>query len=434
MKRTSPRPDLAVSMNGIRVGTLTRRSGGVLGFTYDPTWIETPGCRPISLSLPLSSAPYSGPEVANYFDNLLPDRSELRERLRSKFGARSVQVFDLLECIGADCIGALQFHTVDQVLDVRSLDAVPISDREIEERLKNHRDFPLGMAGPDEDFRISVAGAQEKTAFLWHDGTWHLPRGTTPTTHILKLPIGLTPDGVDLSDSAENEWLCGNIARAFGLSVAPSELHDFGGQRVLVVERFDRRWAPDGSWLVRLPQEDMCQAMGIAGSDKYEADGGPGIASILELLRQSNRAEEDRRTFFKACFLYWLFAGIDGHGKNFGIFLDGDGRFHSTPQYDLVSAHPYMARKELPAQKVKMAMAVRGKNRHYRWAEIAQRHWLSTARHSRFPVDEAERILEETLAAVPDVISRVQSELPPDFPAEVADPILAGIERTARRP
>jgi serine/threonine-protein kinase HipA len=433
MKRGSLRSPLAVSMNGIRVGTLTRGSGGALAFVYDPTWIETPRCRPISLSLPLSSAPYSGSEVANYFDNLLPDRSELRERLRSKFGARSAQVFDLLGCIGADCIGALQFHEVDRVLEVRCIDAIPISNDEIGKRLKNHRDFPLGMAGPDEDFRISVAGSQKKTALLWHEGAWHLPRGTTPTSHIFKLPIGLTPDGVDLSDSTENEWLCGTIARAFGLSVARSERHDFGGRRVLVVERFDRKWASDRSWLMRLPQEDLCQAMGIAGSDKYEADGGPGIASILELLRQSNRAEEDRRDFFKACFLYWLLAGIDGHGKNFGVFLDGDGRFHSTPLYDIVSAHPYLVRGSLPAPKVKMAMAVRGKNRHYLWAEIAKRHWLSTARHARFPVDEAEGILQETLAAVPDVITRVRSELPSDFPAETADPILAGIESTARR-
>ncbi len=424
---------LAVSLNGMRVGLLERRPGGVLRFTYDSDWLANERAIPLSLSLPLSSEPYFGDSLECYLDNLLPDRKETRRRMAVHLGAPSAQVFDLLVCAGADCIGALSFHEPGLGIDVRRLDLMPASTHEIAETLAGLAEAPLGMRTGGGDFRISIAGAQEKTAFTRVGDAWHRPRGMTPTTHIFKPPIGSTPSGLNLSDSHWNELVCLRIAAAFGLKVANAEVLSFAGQEALVVERFDRRWAKDRSWITRLPQEDFCQALGFPSAQKYESDGGPGMLDIFDTLNLSTRAQEDRASFFKAMLVFWLLAAIDGHAKNFGIFLEAAGRFHATPLYDITSLHPYIARGEIARQEAKLAMAARGKNHHYRWNEIARRHWLSTADAARLPDGLAELILVQIKEAIPSVISEVQAQLPRNLPTSTSEPIFRGLEETVRK-
>jgi serine/threonine-protein kinase HipA len=423
---------LVVAMNGDVAGTLTRASHGELQFQYATEWLATASAPPISLSLPLSPDPYSGDLVWNFFDNLLPDNADVRGRMQRSLGAESTRPFDLLAAAGRDCVGALQLCERDDLSDVRRIDAMPVSDVWIAERLRTYSSHPLGMAA-DEDFRISIAGAQEKTALLRLDGAWHVPNGATPTSHIFKLPIGPAPSGIDLSDSVENEWLCLKVASAFGLPVPDAEIARFGDVRVLVVERFDRRWASDRSWLIRLPQEDACQSLGLPSRLKYESEGGPGIAAILQLLLQSSDPAHDRRTFFRALVVYWLLAAIDGHAKNFSVFLHAGGRCRMTPLYDILSAHPIVSRRHLAKQRLKMAMAVEGKNRHYRWQEIRGSHWISTARKSRFAESEALSVLEECAAKVPEVIAQVSAALPRGFPDNVATPIFDGLVDAAAK-
>src|SRR5690606_36563494 len=174
----------------------------------------------------------------------------------------------------------------------------PLTEEDIERLLNGLARAPLGLE-PDDAFRISVAGAQEKTALLWHEGRWWKPHGATPTTHLFKPPIGKLPGGYDLSDSVENEFYCLKLCAAFGLPVASAEMHAFGGTKALVIERFDRRWATDGR-LLRLPQEDFCQALGVPPSLKYQSEGGPGLADILTLLRGSETPAEDQKIVLKA--------------------------------------------------------------------------------------------------------------------------------------
>lgn len=420
-------------MNGSEVGCLERVANGVLRFQYAEPWLAAPSSPPISLSMPLSPDPYSGERVWNFFDNLLPDNDEIRRRMQRVLGAESTRPFDLLASAGRDCVGALQLWDGPEIPDVRRIEATPVSDGEIARRLRGYRARPLGMTRADGDFRISIAGAQEKTALLRLRDRWHVPGGATPTTHIFKLPIGPAASGIDLSDSVENEWLCLKVADAFGLPVPGAEIREFDGLRVLVVERFDRRWSRDGSWLIRLPQEDACQSLGISPRSKYEADGGPGVAAILELLLQSQEPLEDRRTFFRALVVYWMLAAIDGHAKNFSVFLHAAGRCRLTPLYDVLSAHPIVARGELHARGLKMAMAAVGENRHYRRDEIHGRHWSSTARAARYSRDEARQVLEECAGRAPGVVDRVASTLPAGFPAAVAEPILEGVGQAAQR-
>jgi serine/threonine-protein kinase HipA len=179
--------------------------------------------------------------------------------------------------------------------------------------------------------------------------------------------------------------------------------------------------------------EDMCQASGIAPGLKYEAAGGPGIADVMSLLKASQRPEEDRKAFMKAVFLFWLMAAIDGHAKNFSIFLRRQGRFHLTPIYDVISAYPIVAKRQLESEKLKMAMAMHGKNNHYVWDKILPRHWFSEAKHVEFPEFEMQAIIEGTIARVDQVIDVVASSLGDDFPQHISCPIFDGIKQAARK-
>lgn len=426
MGRRRARRELFVAMNGELVGTLARDAATRLSFAYASEWLGSRERTPLSLSLPLSSEPYTGPVVASYFDNLLPDDEGIRRRMQVVLDAESTEPFDLLAAAGADCVGAVQLFPSRDMPDVRSLRSSPIDDAAIAAILRSYSSLPLGMTPDDDDFRISIAGAQEKTAFLWRDEQWHRPEGTTPTTHLFKLPIGVVGRGspIDLSDSVENEWLCLRIAAAFGLPVPKAHIARFEDVKVLIVERFDRNWSRDRTWIVRRPQEDCCQALGVAPSRKYEADGGPGIESIMELLLRSQDRRTDQRTFFTACVLSWLLGAPDAHGKNYSFFLYPEGRTRLTLLYDIMSAYPLVAREQIAIPKLKLAMAALGKSRHYRWQEIERRHWLTTAKRIRFPHDDALAILDSMSERLDAVVDRVAADLPDGFPAAVAEPVL----------
>lgn len=435
MGRLAKYSELSVWMNGEHVGTWTRTAASTHEFRYADSWLASPAARPISLAFPLrpSAEPYrTGVEA--YFDNLLPDNRQIRERIHRRFKTESTAVFDLLQQIGRDCVGALQLLPIDaEAPDIRRITGKPLTDAEIASELTAPGSPVLGQLPDDtEPFRLSLAGAQEKTALLWHKNAWHRPTGPTPTTHILKLPIGTLPLGIDLSTSVENEWLCAQIVREFGLPVAPCHIKAFGDQKTLVVERFDRRLSSDAKYRLRLPQEDFCQATGTAPAFKYECDGGPGIRRIATILQSSQNAAEDLRLFLRAQVVLWLLAAIDGHAKNFSLFILPGGAHRLTPLYDILSAHPMLGHKrgQLAPEKVRMAMAVEGKSRHYRWAEIRARHWIETGK--RCGVPDMPALLAELVETTPAVLDRVAGQIPKKFPATVADAILAGVRRSAK--
>lgn len=432
MGRRSHTRSLAVWMNGELVGHWRLPTGGGQEFAYADGWLTSDAVRPLSLSLPLRPAatPHRA-GVAAFFENLLPDNAAIRQRMQRRFAAESSDAFDLLEEAGRDCIGAVQLLKEGEQANVRQITGELITDEGIAALLS-------GTIGENwaqqnaEDFRISLAGAQEKTALLWHNNAWHKPTGATPTTHLFKLPIGVAAQGIDLSTSVENEWICAQIVRAYGLPVAACEMRRYGDFKTLVVERFDRKLAVDGNWWLRLPQEDFCQATGTSPGKKYENDGGPGIGTIMDLLLGSTMAETDRRDFMKAQAIFWLLAAIDGHAKNFSIFLEPGGRFRLTPLYDILSAYPVLGhgRGLLSPQRIKMAMALRGKNRHYEWSSIRVRHFIETAKRSGLA--DMQNILGELVETTPTVIAAVRKKVPAGFLPVIADSILEGLEKSAQ--
>ena len=429
MARKRTRIPLQVLLNGRLVGHLRRETSGAIDFQYHPTWLEWEHTFGVSLSLPLREDRYLGDPVIAVFDNLLPDSEATRHRIAARIHADGIDAYSLLTAIGRDCVGALQF--LPDGADpgpVGVIDAVPISNGEIADRLSNLAAAPLGISD-DKEFRISLAGVQEKTAFLYCNDAWHIPHGTTATTHILKPQIGAR-DGLDLTQSVENEYLCMQILDALGLPVAKTQIADFDEQRALVVERFDRRWTDDQR-LLRIPQEDCCQALSVPSTRKYQSDGGPGIAAILEFLKGSDDPDADQALFMKAQITFWLLAATDGHAKNFSVFLLPGGGFRLTPLYDVMTTQPLFDAGQLRRNQMRLAMAA-GENRHYRLHEIMPRHFLQTAAQIGMSLSVVNRILHELNGDMPVALEAACKALPGDFPEQLRDAIVGGAEQRLR--
>ena len=429
--------DLDVWMNGQHVGQWFWTRTGTPGLHYETGWVQSPNARPLSVSLPIPAGggDVMGAAVENYFDNLLPDSSRIRERLRRRFRLPSTKAADLLAAIGRDCVGAVQLMPAGvQPPRHDQIDSTPLTDTQVEKIIAD-----VDNDTPDEqaiahDFRISIAGAQEKTALLRIGERWHLPEGATPTTHIFKLPLGLIGNmRADMTDSVENEWLCAKLLGELGFNVAATEMALFGRQKVLVVERFDRQWMDNSRWIARLPQEDFCQANGWPGDLKYESDGGPGMRAGFTLLSGSNNARADSLQFALVQLAFWIMAATDGHAKNFSIFLERGGGYRMTPLYDVLSAWPIIGNgpNQVSPRRAKLAMALRSKNAHYNLQEIHTRHWETVARQSGVP--HAFDSMVALVLQVPDALERAEALLPEGFPAKVFKSIRAGMLAQARR-
>ncbi|MDW3098614.1 MAG: type II toxin-antitoxin system HipA family toxin [Alphaproteobacteria bacterium] len=430
MPRRPHNTPLRVLLNNRIVGYLAKASNGAVEFHYDKGWLASETALPISLSLPLREDAYRGSPVIAVFDNLLPDADALRSRVAEKVGAAGTDAHSLLSAIGQDCVGALQFVPGDdEPTKVGTIDGEPVDDLTIEKVLKGLVQTPLGLSR-DDPFRISVAGAQEKTALLRHEGQWIKPHGTTPTTHILKTQIGALPNGIDLSNSVENEFYCMKLAALCGLSVAHVDIATFGETKALVIERFDRSWRADGT-LFRLPQEDFCQALSVPPTRKYQSDGGPSLKDILTLLKGADDPQADQMAVLKAQILFWLISATDGHAKNFSVFLGPEGTYRLTPLYDILTAQPSLAAGQIERKQMKLAMSV-GTNNHYRIDEIHGRHFLQMADK----VGLSKTLVHDALAQMHDAvgvaIEKIEGELPPRFPEQIHDAVSAAVKDRLR--
>ena len=430
MARRRQYAPLRVYLNNRLVGRLLKEPSGAISFQYDESWLGWRQAFPVSLSIPLREDAYRGEPVAAVFENLLPDSEGLRRRVAEKVGARGTDAYSLLAAIGRDCVGALQFIADGTDTDIAgtAIEGEAVDDAALEKLLRNLGPAPLGLSR-DDDFRISIAGAQEKTALLRHEGRWLKPRGTTPTTHIFKTQIGQLQNGIDLSNSVENEYYCLKLVEAFGLPVNPAGIQTFGETKVLVIERFDRRWTKDGR-LLRLPQEDCCQALSVPPTRKYQSDHGPGMVDILNLLKGSDTPAEDQKLFLKAQILFWLIGATDGHAKNFSIFLRPGGSFSLTPLYDVLSAQPSLDARQIVHKQMKLAMSV-GTNRHYRMDEIHARHFVQISDQAGLPKAIVRAAIEEVSAATEKAIAQIEHTLPNGFPEEIHASVKTAL--TARR-
>lgn len=441
-------PSLVIWMNGREVGTWIQRSGASSEFVYTRSWVDSEYARALSLAIPITAdRTVKGAAVTNYFDNLLPDNPDIRKRIGAKWSVRN-NTFDLLTAIGRDCIGAVQLLPEgEEPRGWNQVNAKPLTEGEIAAHLRGvtRPAGGFGAAEDEDDFRISIAGAQEKTALLRMGGRWHRPMGATPTTHILKLPLGIIGGGLDFKHSVQNEWLCSEFLTAMKVDIARTEMLRFEDQEVLCVTRFDRRWigansgsvdsptfSPGpGTYIARLPQEDLCQAFGLPSAKKYENKGGPSVDDIVRLLANSEDETDDKARFILAQLLFWLLAAPDGHAKNFSLQYTAGGGFRLTPLYDVLSAWPLIDRgpRTWQYEKVALAMSVRSKNRHYRLKDIQARHWKREADKTGIPALWDRMI--DVVERAPGAFESLEARLPEEFPSEVFEAMRDGIRRQA---
>ncbi len=433
MARYSRTQELKVVFNGRHVGDLQRSSNGAITFTYALSWLlMNEKSMPISLSMPLREEKYSGVEVSYFFENLLPDDDAIKRVVAQTNGADGIDAFSLLSKIGRDCVGALQFvFDLEEAIPTADPQFQPLNRVEVLEIINNLAVAPLGMnREKDRGFRVSIAGVQQKTALYWNGG-WCLPIGNTPTTHIIKPAIGLLPNGLDLSQSVENEHFCLSLFRHFGMPVADNEIVELGDVKVLAVKRFDRIRSKDGR-LLRVPQEDFCQALSYPSTRKYNADNGPGIKECMDLLVGSDLAESDRYLFMKAQILFWLIGATDGHAKNFSLFLNAKGRYRMTPLYDIISLQPNYDARQLSKKGYKLAMCM-GKSRKYKIDEIMLRHIMQSAAMTSLSQEVVTEMIESIAKQADSAIEATLNERSQNFNYSLVESISNGLKQRLKR-
>lgn len=400
--------DLTVLLAGRPAAILAQREGGVLELVYDDDYRSYPGALPVSLSMPISEPTHRGAVVRAFCQNLLPDNDRVLERWGRDFQVSPGNPFALLRHVGEDCAGAVQFVRSERVAMLLSREGSvsPLTDDDIAGRLRALRRDPAAwhLAGTGQ---FSLAGAQAKTALHLEPGTgrWGDPAGATPTTHILKPAI----TGFD--DHDLNEHLSLTALHFAGLRAARSRLVAFGDERAVVVERYDRAPTVDGA-VTRIHQEDLCQALGLPPTAKYQSEGGPSPERIVELLRSSIErvaiAEQEVLRFVDALAVNWLIAGTDAHAKNYSLLMAA-GQVRLAPLYDVASSLPY---EDMFLPRLRLAMRIGSE---YRVAAIAARHWDALAERSGLDPGAVKARIDELARRLPDAFRRAASE--PDVAA-----------------
>ena len=428
MARRPANAPLNVYLNARLVGRLRRESAGAIDFTYDKSWLAWSSAIPVSVSLPLREDRYIGAPVLAVFDNLLPDNDDIRRRVAERSHAHGADAYSLFAAIGRDCVGALQFlPDGENPGTAGTIDARPVTDQEIAETIGNLARNPLGI-GADQEFRISLAGAQEKTALLYWKGKWHVPHGTTATTHIIKPQIGHLPNGIDLTNSVENEHFCLELVAALGLPAAKSRDHRISpgsGAR-------DRTFRPD----LDAGRPSVCAYRRKIVVRPYRSrrhanmnpTAAPASARSSEFLKGSDTPEADQRPFLKAQMVFWLLGATDGHAKNFSIHFAPGGRFRLTPLYDIISTQPSLDAGQIRQNQMKLAMAV-GTNRHYVVHTIVGRHFVQTAQACGLPDRMATDLIAELKDTAVASIDQARAALPKDFPEMIAASIADGTKK-----
>lgn len=383
---------LAVVLYGRHVADLVQDHGGAHSLTYT----GQPGPTPVSLSMPIQQQRHRHKVVEPFLDGLLPDRDDTRDAMGREFGVSGRNPFALLTRVGLDCAGAVQFAEPDALTDVleRRGTLSAVDDQEIGARLRTLRSGARASWVASRE-RWSLAGAQAKFALRrGDDGSWYEARGSEPTTHIIK------PGVIEFELQALNEHVCLGTAARLGLPAAKSSYVEFDGEPAIVVTRYDRQVTASG--LMRVHQEDLCQASAVSPRDKYESSGGPSAVDVVSLLRRHGHPSEQARNVerFTAYLAYnYLIGAPDAHAKNFSVLLIGDN-VRLAPLYDVASGLPYDATTQTGLSSA--AMAIDGTRE---FGHIEARHWIAFAARTRQDIDDVLDTVRRIATALPDALS-----------------------------
>ena len=395
--------ELLVLMHGVATARLRRDSTGRLSLVYDRQYSSHPDAVPLSLAVPFQDGPHGHERVLCWLTSLLPDRSDVLRRWGSVYGA--TDAFGLLATrIGHDCAGAVQFCRPDRLSELtgRASGTVPLTRDQVAAEVAAMAQDPVRWAADDVEPYFSLGGYQNKLALHLLSSGWARPYGRVPTTHILK------PSHAGAEAVAIVEHLCSAAARRLGLDAAGTALEIHADHPVVVVERYDRREGPQG-W-ERVHQEDLCQALGIAGHLRREPDGGPGMGAIASLLRiHSTDPDTDVRKFAEA--LLWALVTInrDAHARNYSVMLEAGGIVRLAPLYDLNSSLAYFS-----SGFGEREMAMRYGSRFTVYSANSDHSLIDTAARldlpSQWVIDRAESLAAAAVDAFAEEANRLPAE------------------------
>lgn len=406
-------------------GELRRDRRDQLEFAYDEDYRSRRDPTPLSLSMPVQVQRHTDDSVTPWLWGLLPDNDRVLRRWAERFQVSAGSPFGLLASpVGLDCAGAVRFVRESGLADAAQRDGAIrwLTDAQVAERLRELQRDTSAWLGADFTGRFSLAGAQAKTALVYQDGRWGLPEGAEATSHILKPAI----TGFD--DHDLNEHLCLRAASLLGLPVVRTELVRVAGQSAVAIQRYDRARRPGGT-RIRVHQEDVCQALGLHPSMKYQAEGGPGPADVVALLRRvipAGAASDAVWRFADALLWNWVIAGTDAHAKNYSLLLQG-GQVRLAPLYDIASALPYAHERDL-----KMAMKLGGD---YRLHVQRAGTWTTLASDLGVEADRLRDRAARLAAGAPGAFAKAADEvadLGSDLPPRLVGAVAGRAERCAR--
>jgi len=394
-------------------GHLREDDAGRVEFQYAPGWLSDGEAMPISIRLPLRPEPFDNDTCRIFFGNLLPE-GRTRALITGKLGISESNDFKLLEVLGGECAGALSILPEGQEASA-SGSYEPLSRKDLDTMIEEMPQNPLLLS--HEDIRLSLAGAQQKIPLYYEDGKFFLPHGSYPSSHILKPAIP------DFESIVENEAYCMQLARQLEFPVPACAV--IGGKHPFyLIERYDRRRGPDGK-LVRLHQEDFCQALGYSYGRKYEADGGPGMKACLDLIdAQSNQPALDKMIMLRWTIFNYLIGNCDAHAKNLSMLIARED-YRLSPLYDLLSTRVYGKLSQ------KFAMRLGGQ---YRSDWVSKEHWEKLAGEAGIgakAVFDLCRELGEKAPAAADMLSR--SFTKEHGAKETIDKIVKNISSTSKK-
>ena len=372
--------ELSVRLQGVQVGVL-RLVNGKMEFTYDEN-----AQNPISLSLPLQKEPFKEKVCRAFFGGLLPENPNMRELLAKKYNINVNDDFKLLKEIGRDCAGALSFHEMTEPqksYQMLKIEGSILSDEELTKYLEElpYRPY-LGK-------RLSLAGAQEKTAVCVINGKIALPNDDIPTTHIIKTTL---PKYVQ---SIQNEYICMKVAKEIGLEVAEVEIRKVGEIEFLLVERFDRKYS-NNLECERILQEDFAQSLGVQARDKYKVT----FKDCLKVLNKTATPANSKLRFVRQVIFNYLIGNTDAHAKNFSVYLTNDG-ITLTPAYDLLCSSIYDCDQRI-AMKI-------GKARYY--SDVTEKDWEIFAQDLDISHKLVQAELERQKEYLPKIVEKLAKEL-----------------------
>lgn len=338
--------ELLVYFADSKAGVLQLDKKAKLSFVYDAAYLQSETAAPLSCSMPLQSEPFSERVCQAFFSGILPE-GQSRSLIAKKLGISQENDFAFLNALGGECVGALSFQT-ESLQTNSEQQYLPLDANKLTKILHELPKRPL-LAG-EKDVRLSLAGAQSKIAIKKQGEKLFLPLENSPSTHILK------PEIAGFEGIVENEAYCLQLAKAIGLSAVDACVETVANIKYLAVQRYDRLLETDA--IIRLHQEDFCQALSILPMFKYQNEGGPSLVDCMNLIKHyATEPGPAILQFLDLVIFNFIIGNNDAHGKNFSFLYD-DNKTYLAPAYDLVCTNIY------PELSAKQAMKIGGIYKH----------------------------------------------------------------------